>query len=493
MYYKYNFDIEEIKQLVESVIRESQMYNGIPINVDQIIEKWLEAKSSFIEGLKGNLIYQSEEIVSFHLDKKSRQERLEKFADLIDTHYKNGLLSEYLYEIETEEFYNNKTESEYKFYDFDKEVEVIVPANIKVVKSFKFFETDPQKLAKMQNEASRLIQEDVVSGYLCYSVHPLDFLSASENIHNWRSCYALDGEYRTGCLNYLMDSSTVICYLRSTDDNVILPHFPKDVPWNSKKWRVWLFFSNDQFMFLTGRQYPFSNNLGLNYIKDNILPNVGMGEWGKLYNRSVSEINDEYNRPIFSFSYPLFPVNETLKSIQDLMIEKKHVHAYNDVLRSHHYHPSYAYKIFPHQIWAPDTGYTNKKTKFYVGDACPCPICGIDYIDGSDILACQSCMEEYNLRDIGGYYYCDCCGTSVPLDSLYQLTISGDQVCYNCYEREVVCCQLCSATDMPDVISYYNGMYLCPNCREKEKNKKKEELLNGKGSDSETESYRNYC
>ena len=41
MYYKYNFDIEEIKQLVESVIRESKRYNGIPINVDQIIEKWL--------------------------------------------------------------------------------------------------------------------------------------------------------------------------------------------------------------------------------------------------------------------------------------------------------------------------------------------------------------------------------------------------------------------------------------------------------------------
>ena len=246
-------------------------------------------------------------------------------------------------------------------------------------------------------------------------------------------------------------------------------------------------------MFLTGRQYPFSNNLGLNYIKDNILPNVGMGEWGKLYNRSVSEINDEYNRPIFSFSYPLFPVNETLKSIQDLMIEKKHVHAYNDVLRSHHYHPSYAYKIFPHQIWAPDTGYTNKKTKFYVGDACPCPICGIDYIDGSDILACQSCMDEYNLKDIDGYYYCDCCGTSVPIDDLYRLTVSGDQVCYNCYEREVVCCQLCSATDMPDIISYYNGMYLCPNCIEKEKKKENGELQNGKGSDSETESYRNYC
>ena len=136
MYYQYNFDIEEIKQLVEGVIRESQMYDGIPMNVDEIIKKWLEAKDSFIQGLKGNLIYQSKEIVSFHLDKKSREERLEKFADLIDTHYQNGLLSEYLYEIETEEFYNNKTETEYKFYDFERETELVVPANIKVVKSF---------------------------------------------------------------------------------------------------------------------------------------------------------------------------------------------------------------------------------------------------------------------------------------------------------------------------------------------------------------------
>lgn len=325
MYYKYNFDIEEIKQLVEGVIRESQRYNGIPINVDQIIEKWLEAKSSFIEGLKGNLIYQSEEIVSFHLDKKSRQERLEKFADLIDTHYKNELLSEYLYEIEAEEFYNNKTESEYKFYDFDKEVEIIVPANIKVVKSFKFFETDLQKLAKMQNEASRLIQEDVVSGYLCYSVHPLDFLSASENAHNWRSCHALDGEYRSGNLNYLMDKSTVICYLKS-DKDVELPHFPSELHWNSKKWRTWVYFSNDKSMVFIGRQYPFISQKGISYITERFLPELGFGNWSNFYSSRIQFLEDELSSTKFFFE-KFIPVGETIRPLKQLVVEGKNTHA----------------------------------------------------------------------------------------------------------------------------------------------------------------------
>lgn len=469
MQHKYNFDINKIKQQVEDVIRTSQNYNELPINVDQIIEKWLEAKSSFIKGLQGNLIYQSDEVVSFHLDKKSQEERLAKFTDLVCTHYKNELLSEYLDEINSKEFYNNKTEYQYIFYDSNNKKEIIIPENFKVIKSFKFFEADPQKLEKIQNEASRLIQEDVVYGYLCYSVHPLDFLSASENVHNWRSCYALDGEYRTGCLNYLMDSSSVICYLRAVGDKAVLPHFPSNIPWNSKKWRVWLFFSNDQLMLFSGRQYPFSNNLGLEYIKDKILPKVGMGNWDGFYDTFVSQVDN--GKYIIPLANPMYPVNQTLKSIRDLVIKKKNTHIYNDILESCCYHPQYAYKVFPNRIWTLPTGYTNDKTKFYIGEPCLCPICGDNYIDSSNILACQSCMEKYELEDIDEYYYCDCCGTSVPEDRIYTLTISEDKVCSTCYEREVISCQLCSAVDMPDIIQYYNGMYLCPQCIAKEKRK----------------------
>ena len=42
-----------------------------------------------------------------------------------------------------------------------------------------------------------------MEGYLYLSIHPLDYLSISETNHGWRSCHALDGEYRNGNLSYL--------------------------------------------------------------------------------------------------------------------------------------------------------------------------------------------------------------------------------------------------------------------------------------------------
>ena len=43
------------------------------------------------------------------------------------------------------------------------------------------------------------------------------------------------------------------------------------MPWNSKKWRVWMFFSEDQTMLFMGRQYPFAVSQGIDIIKNTIL------------------------------------------------------------------------------------------------------------------------------------------------------------------------------------------------------------------------------
>ena len=103
----------------------------------------------------------------------------------------------------------------------------------------KFFDVycSAEKLEWIIQELSRLIQENTISGRLCLSVHPLDFLSLSENQHKWRSCHALDGEYRGGNLSYMCDEVTVITYLKSKEDT-ILPHFPSDVPWNNKSYSI---------------------------------------------------------------------------------------------------------------------------------------------------------------------------------------------------------------------------------------------------------------
>ena len=116
-----------------------------------------------------------------------------------------------------------------------------------------------------------MIQENSITGTLCFSVHPLDYLSISENTYNWASCHSLDGDYRAGNLSYMLDSSTIVCYLRGAN-NVKLPLFPDDVPWNSKKWRVLLFFSDKQDIIFAGRQYPFTSNNGLDEVRKNLLP-----------------------------------------------------------------------------------------------------------------------------------------------------------------------------------------------------------------------------
>ena len=121
---------------------------------------------------------------------------------------------------------------------------------------FSLIEEDEETVKRLQTQASMIIQENKVIGKLCFSVHPLDYLSISETTYNWRSCHALDGEYRAGNLSYMLDDSTIICYLKSNKETK-LPNFPDDVLWNSKKWRLLLHFSENLDVCFSGRQYPF--------------------------------------------------------------------------------------------------------------------------------------------------------------------------------------------------------------------------------------------
>lgn len=109
--------------------------------------------------------------------------------------------------------------------DFTTNSGKTIKKGTKLVKSFKYFIPESRRLEDIQNEASRIIQEDKIEGTFCLSVHPLDFLSSSETTYNWRSCHSLDGDYRAGNLSYIMDKSTIVCYLKG-DKNEKLPRFP---------------------------------------------------------------------------------------------------------------------------------------------------------------------------------------------------------------------------------------------------------------------------
>lgn len=462
----YNFDLSQIEQDVAKVLSYSQGFcdpsdlNGI----HDIIQDWLCNKSDFITHMNGDLIYQYPQQISFELDEDAKLERLSRFIGIVETHYDNIDLACFLNMIKVSDFYNNKTSLEYRVRT-EYGQNIVIPQNYKVVKAFKFFEKNEDLLKQLQSEASRIIQENVVSGHLCFSVHPLDFLSISENVHNWRSCHSLDGEYRSGNLNYLVDSTTVVCYLKA-DKQAILPHFPEDVLWNSKKWRVLLFFSNDRTLVFAGRQYPFTANHGIEMIRENILPELMFGNWTKWNDTTISTYQDNMSKSSFFFK-PMMPLGDSLQRVDQVIKDGANTHQFNDLLRSSIYSPIWSYRKKISYWGSPMTGCSSDDTFVAVGKECKCPICGTGTVEFDNTMCCSNCADDYGY-EYTDYCECEICNSMTHEQDMVYLDFSGLRVCPDCFEREVVRCQECGLYDLPDVIKHHQGdsRCLCPGCWE---------------------------
>lgn len=437
---------EKIKEKFKEVIAYSQC--GIPDpKVDDLFNRWLEAKRDFIEAWDGQLIYEWPEKVSFELSQKEKNRKLDEFIDRISYHYANSPLADFIAARRDDFFSNLLTERYVIPTDYCDDVYnnitsqlkgSYIPSGMKMVKAFKYFE-DGKVLNDIQNEASMLIQEDKISGKLCLSVHPLDFLSSSENTHNWRSCHALDGDYRAGNLSYMVDKSTIICYLKSEEDQCI-PDFP--FSWNSKKWRVLLFFSQNWNMIFAGRQYPFTTDFGIDYIKDYVLPRANMGNWTSWLSKKIQQW--EENNEVFYFPYPYIPVGERLTPLNEIIFDESELH-FNDLLKSSCYDPIYAYRAYKNDFW--DGVYNRDRSvrhpKFFIGGKVKCLRCGKEYISISETMMCNDCELEYGDSESDEFAVCPCCGRRFYYDDGVYLERYEETICPDCADSEIVECPNC--------------------------------------------------
>lgn len=468
---------------VSNVIKYSQdldpqvKMNGVP----KIIDLWAKNKQFWLEEM-GTEIYEFPDPVTFHLNDGGKRKLLDEFLDLISRCNMRCTddLTNYLERISIDEFFNNKLENDYLCPTLNGDI--VIPAGMKVIKSFKyFFDSENNMLNYWQDRASTLVQQDVVTGKLCFSVHPLDYLSISENAHNWRSCHALDGDYCTGNLNYMVDSSTVVCYLKSEHD-AILPHFPGFIPWNSKKWRVLLYFSKDHKMFFAGRQYPFMSDEALKMVANYLFPRVGLS-WPWFVT------NKYYYNPVFNNPFDrienLVPIGNSLIDLTSLVKNGENTYHYNDVLESSVYRtPYYGVQCLAStpQEWFDEENVYDKiycyaqtsieKTKFQVGRQCPCPICGDDncvYPEAS--LVCNNCDD----RKQDNLIECSSCGSLHYIEDCVWLPFSEEYVCSYC-ANDLPFCDNCGITDYEEYIEYdeATGKSLCPECRERLMKQQKE-------------------
>lgn len=463
------FDIDDIKNKFNKVLAYSQEGLTNP-QTDELFDKWLEAKRDFIEAFGGKLIIELPEEISFDLDEESKAQKLVDFTTLLSTKYNAFDLAKFIQKNE-QGFYANQVINDYTLADG-----TIINKGMKLVKAFKFFIKNEKILNEIQSAASMIIQENKITGKLCFSVHPLDFLSSSENTHNWRSCHALDGEYRSGNISYMVDESTFMCYLKSKKDT-ILPSFPEDVPWNSKKWRVLMFVDKNWEIMFAGRQYPFTTTTGIEYVRKCITAHIlrkTMSSWFSVKDTNIPEYIYNTNNPSDCFWGPSSPVvfDDVIYPLKDIVKSGEGALNYNDLLSSTCYIPMYcvAAKASPHpdnkRYWYRPRFTQNKVTPIVkVGGGCNCLRCNTSPINLTESFMCDTCEMQYGAADADIFATCSWCGERFIYDDGYWIEDEDVMICDYCASHEAVYCAACDTlTNRSHYIE--EGIYLCANCAE---------------------------
>lgn len=464
----------EIQKQFNKVISYSQNIDEPQTNA--LFKRWANSKSIFWKAMGEQLIFEYPQPVTLEMDAVTKESRIQHFIDWVDQ-YSDSL--SYFISQQRDGFFDNKTVMSIYLEGQD----VQIPQGMKISKAIGRYWADklsPERIDLIQCEMSRIIQENKVSGRLCLSIHPLDFLSASENQHNWRSCHALDGEYRAGNLSYMVDDVTVMAYIKS-DVDTQLPRFPAIVPWNNKKWRCLFFFDRLRGLVYAGRQYPFFSRPALdlvrqclfesvNYFVANGREAISVGLQWKHNCGQECEVNGEtisFNRPYIFEGCQCVPLDQWVQDTSASM-------HFNDLLKSSYYSPwtlRYDAKEFR-------TSKLNQFPPMMVGEAIPCLKCGKDtvthFVCNSDVMVCRECALEDDDLEREWLLTCDNCGGHIiEGEEIYE---GGMTLCESCVENNTVRCEDCGASILTLVDStYWDEKYgvLCSHCRRERIDKKR--------------------
>ncbi len=461
-------DIDAIKEQFDRVISYSQGIENP--KTEMLFRTWLRKKEWFIEKFGNKLIYEYPQTVSFEISEEEKKSRFESFSayawDVLERSEFGGYL-----DWQREGFFKNRVVSDYWIYDEAGNKSKLIQKGTKLIKTFKYFIKDEELLHSFESKASQIIQENKIEGTLCFSVHPLDYLSISENDYNWRSCHALDGEYRAGNISYMVDDCTVVCYLKGKHD-AVLPRFPEDVKWNSKKWRVLLYISNNKEMIFAGKQYPFSSESGMKLIIDKCFSKTGYN-WSNWIDHKISnEIVQDDIRYRLRDTY--VPLSGSIVPLGQLMEDAPGSRHFNDVLKSSCYDPIYSIKVKPY-IWGETADekicMSGSSTHFTVGGNTLCLHCGQETVlDGSGTMRCYDCEFEYGTEESDVFGYCDKCGMRMELEDAHYIENDEAAYCQECYERYCARCENCGEVELIENMHYVRteGVYVCDYCYQQE-------------------------
>lgn len=429
--------------------------------VNYLVEENLKQKASFIEKFGGKFIYESEELSAGSFGNNFRDLFVDFKNQLFSQYNTTGLFTEII-EVQKETktpvldlvysfirdnvmqdgFIDNKVVEATTVSDVYGRAGYPLPADFKDSKinvgmkfsrALKFFVPDEALLAKIQNEYSvymTKISEANKNGKIYLSVHPFDFLTVSENNHGWSSCHSLDGDYRDGNLNYMVDDCTLIAYFAGSEGfEAQLPNFPEGILWNSKKYRmlIHLKVSADGTVVLLNKEYPYQFKIGYNKIVE-VLKKL----YPELKDATPSSYNYEENGS---------------PAIHKMV---KRFSGYSDLSRG-----------YATILSSVDEEEFSGRTLMTIGQRYLCLSCGDELAsdEGSD-GACENCSEACeNIT-------CSECGRRVLEEDAYYIDDRNDYICWHCYEELYSVCAICGETVLKEDITHIESLEIevCSDC-----------------------------
>lgn len=263
---------------------------------------------------------------------------------------------------------------------------------------------------------SQILNTKTLRGKLHLSIHPLDYMTMSDNACGWDSCmnWVNRGDYRMGTIE-MMNSPMVICaYLDSEKPFYLDDGEDGNIRWSNKKWRELFIVNKDLLLGIKG--YPYINreleSICLEWIKELIEAHPAL-EYGPYMSKIMPFHNDAMN------NYAVEDTNE-LRAVR-LWINCNYM--YNDIYDEHF-------------------GYINPKVdcnlSFNYSGESTCLACGRnaweDHCDDYDAynLVCYECNDMVR---------CSCCGDWYYIDDMR--IIDGEYYCNYCYDEYTIYCGHC--------------------------------------------------
>ncbi len=252
-------------------------------------------------------------------------------------------------------------------------------------------------------EAFRIVHSQILNtkntrGRLCLSIHPMDYMTMSDNGCDWHSCMRWEdgeGEYHAGTVEMMTSSSVIVAYLESKDQ-----WFPVhgEKAWSNKKWRELFIVTPD---FITGiKGYPYCSDTLENAVFEK-LAELMKQNCGIAFNTK-----DVCRRE----GCAVTPSDANIYFKTTIMYNDC---SWNDV----------------DTIFAENCSITEDKDFFY-GEGAHCIRCGEIRSDSRDIEGCEDSLYCY---DCSGRVVCSHCG-EVIRDDDYETDPDGNPICCSCYD-----------------------------------------------------------